>query len=211
MNRKKTIATAIVLALILLIGCLLAYFTDVDTKTNQFTLGDEVDISVVEDSGWTAGQSGKMENQDVEGVHPGTEVTKEPSIHNNSTTTPAYVFAEVTVPCYASTGTTVNTPLYTLNNIGSGWTLLQTGNIDTTNKTITYVYVYGTAAAPNSLAANATTATPVFESVTVDPDLTAAQAATAPANPDVVVTGKGIQIDGLGSATTSAAIYALIQ
>ena len=211
MNRKKTIIAAIVLALILLIGSLLAYFTDVDTATNKFTLGDEIDIEVVEDSGWTKNAtSGKMENQNALGLHPGTSVTKEPSIKNKSTTTPAYVFAEVTVPCYASTGTTVDTPLYTLGNIGSGWTLIKTNAIDTTNKTITYVYAYGTSSSMTSLAKNTTTSTPVFGTVSVPTTLTAAQAKTAPANPDVVVVGRGIQTDGLGTATTPTAIYALL-
>ena len=191
MNRKKTIIAAIVLALILLIGSLLAYFTDVDTATNKFTLGDEIDIEVVEDSGWTKNDtSGKMENQNAIGLHPGTSVTKEPSIKNKSTTTPAYVFAEVTVPCYASTGTTVDTP--------------------STNKTITYVYAYGTSSSMTSLAKNTTTSTPVFGTVSVPTTLTAAQAKTAPANPDVVVVGRGIQTDGLGTATTPTAIYALL-
>ena len=211
MNRKKTIIAAIVLALILLIGSLLAYFTDVDTATNKFTLGDEIDIEVVEDSGWTFNSTeNKMTNSNALGLHPGTSVTKEPSIKNKSTTTPAYVFAEVTVPCYASTGTTVNAPLYTLGNIGSGWTLIETKDIDTTNKTITYVYAYGTSSGMTSLAAEATTSTPVFGTVSVPSTLTAAQAKTAPANPDVVVVGRGIQTDGLGTATTPTAIYALL-
>lgn len=211
MNRKKTIIAAIVLALILLIGSLLAYFTDVDTATNKFTLGDEIDIEVVEDSGWTFNSTeNKMTNSNALGLHPGTSVTKEPSIKNKSTTTPAYVFAEVTVPCYASTGTTVNAPLYTLGNIGSGWTLIETKDIDTTNKTITYVYAYGTSSGMTSLAENTTTSTPVFGTVSVPSTLTAAQAKTAPANPDVVVVGRGIQTDGLGTATTPTAIYALL-
>ncbi len=211
MNRKKTIIAAIVLALILLIGSLLAYFTDVDTATNKFTLGDEIDIEVVEDSGWTFDSNeNKMTNSNAIGLHPGTSVTKEPSIKNKSTTTPAYVFAEVTVPCYASTGTTVDTPLYTLGNIGSGWTLIKTNAIDTTNKTITYVYAYGTSSSMTSLAKNTTTSTPVFGTVSVPSTLTAAQAKTAPANPDVVVVGRGIQTDGLGTATTPTAIYALL-
>ena len=55
-----------------------------------------------------------------------------------------------------------------------------------------------------------TTTTPVFGTVSVPSTLTAAQAKTAPANPDVVVVGRGIQTDGLGTATTPTAIYALL-
>ena len=39
MNRKKLIITAIILVLILIIGGILAYFTDVETKTNKFKMG----------------------------------------------------------------------------------------------------------------------------------------------------------------------------
>ena len=209
MSKKRMIVVAIILALVLLIGGMLAYFTDVDTKTNEFTLGDEIEISLSE-TGWTEDQtSGKMTNAAAQGVHPGTIVPKAPVVTNDSTTTPAYVFAEVTVPCYDSNDDgTVDAPLYTLDTIGSGWNLMSTGSIDTTNKTITYVYNYGTASTMTSLAA--TDSTPaVFSNVVVASTLTAAQAETAPTNPDVTVVAKGIQTDGY-TATTPSAIYALL-
>ena len=46
-NRKKIIAAAVVLALVVLIGSVLAYFTDTDTATNIFTLGDKIEIEIV--------------------------------------------------------------------------------------------------------------------------------------------------------------------
>ena len=60
MNKRKTMAVAIVLALVLLIGGMIAYFTDTDEATNEFTLGDEVDISLSET--WTPA--------DGLGIHP---------------------------------------------------------------------------------------------------------------------------------------------
>lgn len=212
MNKKKTIAAAIVLALVLLIGSMLAYFTDTDSVTNKFTLGDKIDISVIENNDWTKNTtSGIWENEDALGIHPGAVVDKAPSIKNNSTTTPAYVFAEVIVPCYASTGTTADTPLFTLNNIGSGWVKISSSEtVDTTNKTITYVYAYASAAAGpmTSLAKNTTTATPVFSTVTLAPTLTAEQKDTAPANTNIVVNGYGIQTDNLGT-NDPATIYGM--
>ena len=221
MSKKKTIAVAVVLALVLIIGGLLAYFTDTDTATNVFTLGDEVEISLSE-TGWTQdGQTNNWTRTEAQGVHPGTKVTKDPVINNDSTTTPAYVFAEVIVPCYASTGTTVDTPLYKLLNssetalettVGSagntGWTLISVSSIDTSAKTITYVYAYGTSSAMTSLAESTSTSTPVFSKVQVDPDLTATQAATASATPNIVVNAYGIQTDGL-SVTAPSAIFDL--
>ena len=202
MNKRKTMAVAIVLALVLLIGGVIAYFTDTDDATNVFTLGDEVDISLTET--WTA--------SDGLGIHPGAVVTKAPSIVNESTTTPAYVFAEVIVPCYdADADGTVETPLFALldenGDLGcnSGWVLVETSEVNTTDKTITYVYAYGTSSAMTSLAASpstpkTTTSKPVFSKVKLDEDLTATQKATASATPNIVINAYGIQTDNVGTA-----------
>lgn len=197
MNKKKSIAVAVVLALILIIGGMLAYFTDTDTKTNVFTLGDNVDISLTE----------TWDPDDGLGLHPGAVVAKAPSIKNESTTTPAYVFAEVKVPCYASTGTTADTPLFTFT-ANEGWTLINTPSVNTTDKTITYIYAYGTSSAMTTLAANTTTSTAVFSNVTLAPTLTAEQKATASTTPNIIVNAYGIQIDNL-NVTAPSAIYAL--
>ena len=192
MNKKKGIAVAIVLALILLIGGTIAFFTDTDTATNEFTLGDEIEISLSET--WNS--------QDGIGIHPGTTVTKAPSIVNDSQTTPAYVFAEIIVPCYdIDADGTVETPLFSFTT-NAGWTQVGTATVDTDDKTITYVYAYGNASAMTSLAANSTTTTAVFNSVTLAPTLTAAQKATAPTPTDIVVNAYGIQTDNVGTTPT---------
>ena len=196
MNKKKALAVAVVLLLVLIIGRMLAYFTDTDTKTNIFTLGDNIEISLTET--WTASNG--------LGLHPGATVTKKPAIKNDSTTTPAYVFMKVEVPCYATTGSTANAPLFTFT-AKTGWALINTPTVNTSTKTITYVYAYGSTAAMTSLAANATTGT-LFDSVTLAPTLTAAQKGTAPATTNIVITGYGIQVDGLSTSTPSG-IYAL--
>lgn len=197
MNKKKSIAVAIVLALVLVIGGLLAYLTDTDTKTNVFTLGDNVDILLTET--WTAA--------DGLNLQPGAVVTKAPSIKNGSATVPAYVFAEIVVPCYASTGTTANTPLFTFT-VNDGWTLINTPTVNATSKTITYVYAYGTTETMSSLAGNATTSTAVFSSVTLAPSLTDEQKDTASATPNIVVNAYGIQTNNLG-VTAPSDIFAL--
>lgn len=199
MSKKKIIVLAIVLAFVLIIGGMLAYFTDTDTKENVFTFGDEVNISLTEQ--WNAA--------DGLGLHPGAVVTKAPKIVNNSTTTSAYVFAEVIVPCYASTGTTANTPLFTLNSIGEGWTKISTGEtVNSDNKTITYVYAWGNSSAMTELNAEATTTTPVFGSVTLAPTLTKQQQLTANEATNIIVNAYGIQIDNLGT-TSPIEIYNL--
>ena len=197
MNKRKSIAVAIVLLLVLMIGGMLAYFTDTDTKTNTITLGDNIDIAVTET--WTPA--------DGLNLHPGAVVAKAPKIENESTTTPAYVFAEIVVPCYATTGTTVDAPLFTFT-VNSGWTLINTPTVNTTDKTITYVYAYGTSSAMTSLAANTSTTNAVFDTVTLEPSLTQAQKATASATPNIIVNGYGIQTDNM-TGKTPAQIFAL--
>jgi len=198
MNKKKSIAVAAILLIILLIGGLLAYFTDTDTATNVFTLGDNVDISLSE-TAWVP--------ENGEGIHPGATVAKNPVITNDSSTTPAYVFAKVTVPCYDSNADgNADDALFTLNTIGSGWTLISTSNVDTTNKTITYVYAYGSESEMTALGANASTSA-VFSSVTLKSTLTATQKATA-GSTNIEVKAYGIQTDSLG-VTNPTAIYAL--
>lgn len=211
MNRKKSIATAIVLALVLIIGGMLAYFTDTDSKKNEFTLGDNVDIKLEE----------TFNPNDALGIQPGAVVNKAPKIVNESTTTPAYVFAEVIVPCYdvngGATGTTPSySPLFTLNNIGEGWIKISSDEVaDASSKTITYIYAWGTATGMTELAAStetvqSKTSNPVFSSVTLVSTLTKEQKATANAEPNIDVNAYGIQIDNLGK-TAPLDIYHLIK
>lgn len=215
MNKKKSIAVAIVLLLILLIGGMLAYFTDTETATNVFVLGDEVEITLTETAWDALADTNDNDIPDIaEGIHPGTQVAKNPIVTNDSSTTPAYVFLEVIVPCYdngySDTTTTpvLDSDLFDLNGLpGSGWTKLSESTIDTTNKTKTYVYYYGTSSGLTPLAANTSTS-PLFTSVTLKSTITSTEASTAPANPNVVVNAYAIQTDGL-SVSTPSAVYAL--
>ena len=231
MSKKKSIAVAIVLLLVLLIGGMLAFFTDTDKAENVFTLGDNIEISLIE-TGWTEGTNDTYTRTDAEGIHPAAVVAKDPTIVNDSLTTPAYVFAEVIVPCYDTddADSVVDAPLFKLNSgttaspaaLGTtvdsagntGWTLIKVSEIDTTNKTITYVYAYGTSSAMTELAKSTsasekTKTPPVFTSVTLEPTLTAEQKATAPSSTNIVVNAYGIQIDNLGT-TSPTAIYDIV-
>ena len=190
MSKKKGIAVAVVLLLILLIGGMLAYFTDTDTKTNVFTIGGNVEISLNEV--WTPA--------DGKNVHPGATVDKKPSIKNDSTTTPAFVFMEVIVPCYKSNPTTgtVDTPLFSFTT-KAGWAKISESEINLTTQTKKYVYAYGNGTNMTSLSAEATTGT-LFDSVSVPNTLTEAQAATV-TSPNIVINGYGIQTDNIDDKT----------
>ena len=188
MNKKKTILAAVVLLLVFVVGGAIAYFTDTDEKTNTFTIGS-VDISLSEPN-WVAANG--------QNVMPGQNIAKDPTITNDSTTNPAYVFAKVVIPCSSDT-----TPIeaFTLTTIGSGWNLMTNGtctlNTDTNKYEATKIYNYGSNSAMTSLAAGSST-TPVFSSVTVNNAIDGTQTGLD-GNLDVVVTAYGIQADGLAS------------
>ena len=185
---KRTIILLILVIIIVLIGSILAYLIDSDAKVNAITFGDNIEISLSEVWNPLDGQN----------IKPGAVVTKAPSIKNDSETTPAYVFAEVIVPCYALAGTTVDTPLFTFTE-NSDWALINTPSLDTDSKTITYVYAYGTSSSMTTLPANTTTATAVFDQVTLAPTLTDEQNQTASPTPNIDINVYGIQIENLGT------------
>ena len=204
MKKKKTILAALVLLLVVAVGGAIAYFTDTDTKTNTFTIGN-VDISLTED-GWDAlADDNNNGIPDVaEDMMPGESVTKNPTINNLSTKNPAYVFAKVEVPC-----TTIVAPATTSEELftyttNAGWTELSSAAVAcTSGETATHVYYYGTGGTLTALAkaADASTPTPtskpVFSSVTLRSTLKGNEGLTG--NKNIVVTGYGIQTEGLTS------------
>ena len=206
MNKKKTIIAAVVLLAVLVVGGAIAYFTDTESKTNTFTIGN-VDITLTED-GWDAlADTNNNELPDVaEDMMPGESVTKDPTINNVSTKNPAFVFAKVEVPC-----TTIVAPATTSEEIftytpNAGWTELSTAAVAcTSGGTATHVYYYGTGGTLTALAkaADASTPTsttnPVFSSVTLRNTLKGNEGLTG--NKNIVVTGYGIQTEGLTSVT----------
>ena len=201
MNKKKTIIAAIVLLLVAVVGGAIAYFTDTDTKTNTFTIGN-VDITLSEEH-WSTTDSNNNNIPDAaENIAPGVSVAKDPVITNVSATAPAYVYAKVEIPC-----TTDATPeeIFTLNTIGSGWTLMNDGACN--NGVATKVYNYGTASAMTALAAGSATPA-VFSSVSLNSSITGSENGLS-GNKNVVVTGYGIQTNGLGNDVTPGTVWSM--
>lgn len=203
MKKKKTILAALVLLLVVAVGGAIAYFTDTDTKTNTFTIGN-VDISLTEKDWDALADANNNGIHDVaEDMMPGESVTKDPTINNLSTKNPAYVFAKVEVPC-----TTIVAPATTSEELftyttNAGWTELSSAVACTSGGTATHVYYYGTGGTLTALAkaADASTPTPtsnpVFSSVTLRSTLKGNEGLTG--NKNIVVTGYGIQTEGLTS------------
>ena len=208
MSKKKTIFAAVVLLLIFGVGGAIAYFTDTETKTNTFTVGD-VDISLSETL-WNAtdGDSDGVPDA-AENMMPGDSVAKNPVITNDSDENAAYVFAKVEIPCASETdnstnpATTTYEEIFTLGTIGSGWNLMTDGSCTlntTTNKYVaTKVYNYGDSSSMTSLAASASTPA-LFTAVTLNTNISGNETGLTGAL-DVVVTGYGIQTKGLTTAT----------
>lgn len=213
MKKNRTILAAFVLLTLLIVGGAIAYFTDYDTKTNTFTIGN-VDITLTE-AGWDAlpDTNNNQIPDDAEDMMPGESVTKDPLINNVSTKNPAYVFAKVEVPCTTVTSPATPEEMFTYT-VNAGWTELTVSNelpvACTSGGTATHVYYYGSGGTLTPLAKAAdestptSTSAPVFSSVTLLGTLTGNEGLTG--DKEIVVTGYGIQTEGL-SSTTPAAVW----
>lgn len=217
MSRKKLIVTAIVLTLILAIGGILAYFTSTDTKTNRFKMGN-VGITVNETNfpGDPSDPTNKVP------VVPNKEIPKNPTVTNNGDGD-VYAFVTVKIPRAevktSANGVATEQDLFTVRKItdattgetdpgiNDGW--LPVGNpevITENDKSFTlYVYAYATEEETvkklTPLAKNATTTTPVFDKVKFA-GVVETQSGTGSlqgTDLDVVVSGYGIQTEGLES------------
>ena len=164
-NKKLAKATAVcALAGVMLIGGAMAYFTDTDTATNEFTVG-KVSIDLTE-PGWTP----------PENITPNQEITKDPKITNDGKNS-AFVFLQVKVPTKSvitasEDGTKIPADparpneLFTYQ-VKPGWTEINTA-ADETIGSQTYkvhTYVWGTAEACTALDKGVTTSSSLFDSI----------------------------------------------
>lgn len=188
MNKKKTIIAIVVvlLALALIVGGIFAYFTDTQSATNTFTIGN-VDITLTEDA-WDPANG--------QNVTPGQTIAKDPTIENTSTSqNPVYIFAKVDVPYYDS----ADVFTYDLN---TGWVEIADA---VTGNTHTHVYAYEQSGSMKSVAYQESAT--VFNNVTVR---NLANNTTVPNDGtplNVVVTGYGIQVEGLPANSTPSSIW----
>lgn len=214
MSRKRLVLTAIVLVLILAIGGILAYFTDVQTKTNRFKTG-EVKIEVTEPS-WPGNPTNPGDPETEVPVTPNQEIAKDPLVTNRGDGE-VYAFVEVTIPVanvkVGDATAAAPTQLFTLLDengtagINSGWVLVSKTpeTLSATTENVTYVYAYGTSTALTPLAKDVATAKPVFSKVKFadvkenDYSTSGIQGKSY----EVVVNGYGIQKEGLTSAKPS--------
>lgn len=203
MSRKKLILTAVILTLILIIGGILAYFTDVDTKVNKFTMGN-VSISVDEPN-WPGTVDTPVEN-----IVPNDVIPKDPQITNTGSID-IYAFVKVVVPyenVVVGDAAAADTELFTYE-LNDGWVEVGTSTEDAQAKTVTHVYAYVDSTNTSVLKAlKATETTPaVFDAVKlVDIKETGDGNSTIQgADLEVTVSGYGIQTTDLGTDSKAPA------
>lgn len=186
MKNKKSIIAAMVLALVLVVGGVIAYFTDTDSATNEFTLGN-VEIELQEPS-WVAANA--------EDIMPGDTVAKDPQIENTGSAD-AYMFLKITEPCYS------NSPIFDFT-VNTGWEAVGTART-CSGATATTVYSYSTSGTMTTVAANATTAK-LFNNVTLKSTLDETAVSSFTNGADIQVDAYGIQSENVTG--TPAQIFA---
>lgn len=114
--KRKTLAICLVVALaaIAIIGGTLAYFTDNDTATNEFTVGN-VDIDLTEPN-WD--DHGRVE---AETVYPGEPLDKDPTVENMGQN-PCFVRVSVSnLDQFGEQGDIVYLTKWVEGALGEGW------------------------------------------------------------------------------------------
>jgi len=192
MNVKAAVLAFAMIA-VMMIGGISAYFTDGDTATNTFTVGK---ISLdLQESNW--------DEDKAKDITPNQTIKKDPQILNDGIND-EFVFLEVIVP-YENVivanedGTrkpAADTELYyyTVNN---GWAEIATIK-DAATKTVTHLYVYGTADKCTALKKDVTTPT-LFDTVNFV-NLVEDQGLEE-ATLDIVINAYGIQTTNVNGGT----------
>jgi len=192
MNVKAAVLAFAMIA-VMMIGGISAYFTDGDTATNTFTVG-KISLDL---------QEPNWDEDKAKDITPNQTIKKDPQILNDGIND-EFVFLEVIVP-YENVivanedGTrkpAADTELYyyTVNN---GWAEIATIK-DAATKTVTHLYVYGTADKCMALKKDVTTPT-LFDTVTFV-NLVEDQGLEE-ATLDIVINAYGIQTTDVNGGT----------
>ena len=202
-NTKKLTLLTLALVCVLGVSGILAYFTDGDTVTNEFTVGS-ISLDLTETK-WVDGSG--------DDITPLKTVLKNPAIYNDGINE-EYVFLEISVPYDTfriakadgtlESQTAVSQDLFVLNGLQSNldskvWTQVGQSEITTDangNKFQKYVYAYTNKKSVMSAVAPGTATAELFTSITMknvveDQILDGRKA-------DIVINDYGIQTNNLG-------------
>lgn len=171
MKNKRKGLLAVLLVMVIAVASISAYFTDTETVTNTFTIG-EVDIELTEPNWDALPDANDNEIPDVaENIVPSQIIIKDPKVTNVGIND-AFIFVEVEVP-YASIITVqdngtrnakTETELFTYT-VNNGWVELGTGTKDTTKKVVKHTYAYGNSEKLTVVVKDVSTSS-LFDSVT---------------------------------------------
>ena len=156
-NRKAALIGAVALCGLLAAGSTVAYLTDKDEISNQFTVG-RVEIEGKEPN-YTPDPGGKTED-----IIPTEEIAKDPQITNTGKND-AYVYMDVSIPIAKvitvdeqgkrqNGGVAKETELFAMNQLSNRWTLMYQKRVD---NSMVYTYSYNEILAPEK------TTVPLFE------------------------------------------------
>lgn len=213
--KKKILAGALAVCMLatLVIGASLAYFTDTETATNTFTVGnvnitlDEAPVTKGEDSKWTADdKADRVQANTYNNVYPGAELPKDPRVTLAATSSDAFIRVKVTISSAADWQAACSAHKITnLADIFGGhvetlWARVGDGVVDTDADTITFTYNH------NAKVSAGTTAT-LFTSVTIPSAFTSAEMAAFGEKFTMVITADAIQADGFDTVTEAFAQF----
>ncbi len=191
--KKFRNALILVLCALLLVGgtfaATLAYLTAEDKATNTFTVGDikiTLDEADVDEYGVVVPDADpeRVDENDYLLV-PNREYVKDPIIHVTANSEDSYIFVKIEnniADALVASGEGSIAAQLTAN----GWVQIGTSN----------VYYNTTKYTKNANVVDY----PVFESITVKPEITNAALATAAQNKQIVITGYAVQAEGFANA-----------
>lgn len=204
-RERRRAVIAIACAAVLAFGAVLSVLTATDTATNKFALSEGIDLRVVE-AFWQSqpDTDGDGVPDHAEGILPTQRIAKDPAIEN-LTSTPVYVFMEVSVPKRTvvtadskgqTDGQATPTELF-IPEFKDGWTLVDT--VENENECV-YRFYYDEA-----LGGNETTTT-LFDEIAManvqDPDFAADDAVL-----QVIINGHGVQATGFAGPSEAFDAY----
>lgn len=203
-SKAKLVIIALTLVLAMGVAGISAYFTDAETVTNTFVVGD-VSLDLEEPS-W--------DPDPEDPVVPNEEVEKDPQIKNDGTND-MYVFLKVEMPyaevITANTDGTKNAAawmeLFTYE-INDGWVAMGAPVADKVNGTYTQIYAY--AADDEMIALSKDVTTPaLFDSVKLQNIVEGQNIEGSTEN--IVITAYGIQTDNInGGKTDPAGVWEVV-
>lgn len=210
--KKKIVSLALVASLLALVivGGTLAYFTDDESATNTFVVGN-VNIELTEDT-WDDNDNYNSGTKQLEDVQPGVTYTKNPTVTNTGINN-AYVRVDVTLNKWTQFAAAANaygiTDLTTIFGgfVDANWVLTEeTPAVDAVNNTVTYSYYYIGGADRGILASGEDTGA-LFTDVTIPKQFNNAQMQTLRPDFAITVTAHAIQADTFTSVEDAFDAY----